>query len=399
MNINTSKLLRSLLLASLALVSIPGWSAISPPPTSFVQPASIMIPLGQPAAMTVTWIVSTSQFGATISSSSGQFRIANLLVALHTVNTAVSAVAPLAGNSATVYITETVLVPPEISILATRSGLTQLVYERTFSDGTAGTAAISTGIQVGGSGAGPFSVSRIALAFDDGAVVRVVPDKSRLRAAAELTLAGSGFLKGEWEIADPGSTSGIPIFRQWQPVMQGAGGSEKVKLTSPDLPTDMPGLYMVRLNVTSPPPSFEPPVLYYYVGEPKAGTPLALMPMTVMNPPNHTYIEPTTQFAWQPVKGALVYKIEIFATPKESSIDLPDLGSNPVEEDPQLVRRALSHPPMAGMLVNAKQTQTTLSAATRSKLQQQHSFFWRVQAIGQDGTIIGEAHVRELRMP
>jgi hypothetical protein len=75
------------------------------------------------------------------------------------------------------------------------------------------------------------------LAFDDGAVVRVVPLKSRLSAAAEVSYNGSGSFSGYWEVADPGSTSGTPIFRQLQSLSQGLGGAERVKVTSQNLTT------------------------------------------------------------------------------------------------------------------------------------------------------------------
>jgi hypothetical protein len=156
---------------------------------------------------------------------------------------------------------------------------------------------------------------------------------------------------------------------------------------------------MVRLRVTAPLPGFDPPVLYYYVGEPKPGTPFSFMPITVMNPPNQAYVDSATQFSWQPVKGARAYKIEIFASPEAPSSNLPELGGAPITEDAQLISRALSRPPMAGMLVTGNQTQTTLSVSTRAKLQQQHSYFWRIQAIGEDGATVGEAQVREIRVP
>ena len=92
-----------------------------------------------------------------------------------------------------------------------------------------------------------------------------------------------------------------------------------MKMKSPDLPTGSLGLYMVRLRVTAPVPGFEPPVLYYYVGEPKPGTPLAFMPITVMSPPDQAYVDAATPFSWRPVKGARAYKIEIFANPETAA--------------------------------------------------------------------------------
>ena len=51
------------------------------------------------------------------------------------------------------------------------------------------------------------------------------------------------------------------------------------------------------------------------------------------------------------------------------------------------------------MIVAAAQTQVALTSATRARLQPRHSYFWRVQAIGADGGVIGAAQVRQLRVP
>jgi hypothetical protein len=400
MYISMKNLLRWLLLAFLTSLSVPGWAVIA----GSAQPASAIIPLAQPTTLNVTWLVTTSPSqmqnqNFTLSSSFGQFVVPNMTLILCTVNTTVSGVAtgPI-GMTATAIITEAVKVPQDISVRAMRAGATSFSYSRQFSDGT--TASIlSVNIQTGGSGSAGFGISRMALTFDDGAVVRVVPKKNRLSAAATVSYQGSGLMTGYWEVADPSSTSGSPIFRQLKPVSRGLGGAGRTKVSSPELPTSALGLYMVRLRLTAPLPGFEPPVLYYYVGEAKPGTPPAFMPMTVMNPPNRAYIDSTTPFSWQPVKGARAYKIEIFASPETSSNNLPEMGGDPIAEDPQLIRGALSRPPMAGMLVTGKQTRTVLSASTRAKLLPQHSYFWRIQAIGTDGSTVGEAQVRELRIP
>lgn len=387
---------RWLLLAFLTFLSAPGWAAI----TGSAQPAAITIPIAQPTSMTVTWLVTSNPPPGpnyTVSSSSGQFTAPGFT---YPINTTISGVhsGPVGAGPVTVIITEVVSIPQDLTVLATRAGSSSLSYSRTFSDSLS-TGAIAANVQIGGSGSAQFGISRMALTFDDGAIVRIVPLKSRLSASADVSYNGSGMFSGYWEVADPGSTSGTPIFWQLQSVSQGLGGTGRVTMTSQDLPTDIPGLHMVRLRTTDPLPSFDPPILSYYVGDPKPGSPFAFMPMTVMYPPSKAYVDAATQFSWQPVNGARAYKIEIFANTEAQTGNLPELGGASMAEDPQLISSALSHPPMAGMLVTGKQTQTTLSASTRAKLQQQHSYFWRIQAIGQDGTVVGEAQVREIRVP
>ncbi len=404
MNIDSiGKRLRGAIAACIALLPCYGWGAIS---GGSVQPASITIPLAQPTTITVTWLVNSSPVPAstyTVSSALGQFlAVGKGNTPLATVNTVLSSVvnvpAGFAGTG-TAIITETVAVPAEVSVRAQRLGAYSVVYARSFSDGSATTGTLQANILIGGSGLASFGISRIALSFNDGAVVRVVPARSALGAVADLTYAGSGVLRGYWEVADPGSTSGTPFFRLLQAVSQGAGGSGRAQLRSPALPTELTGLHMVRLRLTDPAPAFDPPVLYYYVGEAKPGTPFSFTPMTVLNPPDHAYLDPRTQFSWQAVKDARVYKIEIFANPDTSANALPDLGGAPAASDPLLMQRALSRPAMAGMLVAAPRTQTALSASTLAKLQPRRSYFWRVQTIGRDGALLGEAQVRELRTP
>jgi hypothetical protein len=389
-----------LLLAALgSMIAPPAWAAV----TGSVQPATVAIPLAQPSTITLVWTVTTSPSPApsfTISSSSGQFTTP-LGQPLGTVNTVISRSFSgiVGGAPATAVITETVAVSPEISVQAMKLNATSIYYQRTFTDGSLIGLITDTGISIGGSGSAQFGITRMALEFDDGAIVRVVPKDSHLSAVANLGYNGSGLFSGYWEIANPASTSGTPIFMQLQPVFQGLGGIGQAKFASPDLPTNLQGMYIARLRVTDPPTGFDPPVLYYYVGEPKAGSAFSFMPMIVMNPPNQAYLDSATQFVWQPVTGARVYKIEIYANPDTRSSSLPDLGGSPSDIDPQLVRSALSRPPMAGMLVAGSQTKTTLSPSTRAKLQKGGSYFWRIQAISRDGSTVGAAQMREFRIP
>ncbi len=122
--------------------------------------------------------------------------------------------------------------------------------------------------------------------------------------------------------------------------------------------------------------------------------------MTLIGPADRAILDRDTRFAWQPVEGAKAYKIEVFASPGTDPFDLPDLsGTSTRESDPRLARAALSAPPVSGMVVAAAQTQVALSSVSRVRLQSRRSYFWRVQAIGADGTVIGEGRVQQFRVP
>ncbi|MFQ5901728.1 MAG: hypothetical protein ACE5IH_09265 [Thermodesulfobacteriota bacterium] len=59
----------------------------------------------------------------------------------------------------------------------------------------------------------------------------------------------------------------------------------------------------------------------------------------------------------------------------------------------------ISSQPVTGMLVPARQKETPLSQMARQRLLSGQVYLWRVLAIGEDGTIIGESWFREIRMP
>jgi hypothetical protein len=366
-------------------------------------PANSLVAIGQPHGLVLSWSASVIEisagptFGYTLTSTSGQFVVgATVLGTVNTVLT-VSGVAP-SGFPATVRLPETVVVPPDVTVKANRMGSQTVSYVRVFNDGT-GPMAGSELIVIGGSGAGLFGITREALAFDDGAAVRVVQAGDVLSARAEIAFTGNGSMSAVWEVAGPSSTMGQPQFRELQQVTRGLIGREPEIVKSPNLPTDVPGYYMVRLRLAQPVPGFDPPMLSYYVGEAHSGARGGFTAMIVTGPGDGAVFERETQFAWQPVEGARVYKIELFASPGSDPFGLPDIGGSAASVDPARVRAALSAPPAAGMIVAGTQSQVALSSATRARLQPRHSYFWRVEAIGADGGVIGAAQVRQLRVP
>ena len=368
-------------------------------------PANSLVAIGQAHSLPLSWGVVLMYISAgpsvpvpyTITSTSGQFRSgATVLGTVNNVLTLSGSVP--SGVPATVRIPESVMVPPDVTVKANRLGAQTVTYVRIFNDGTTPIQG-SELIVIGGSGAGLFGITREALAFDDGAAVRVVQAGDRLSAQGEIDFTGSGSMSALWEIAGPSSTAGQPQFRELQQVTRGLIGREPEIVKSPDLPTDSPGYYMVRLRITQPLPGFDPPMLSYYVGDASSGARGAFTAMTVTGPGDGAVFDRETRFGWQAVEGAKAYKIELFASPGSDTFGLPDIGGGAARVDPARVRAALSSPPAAGMIVTAAQTEIALSSAARARLQPRHSYFWRVQAIGADGGVIGAAQVRQLRIP
>jgi hypothetical protein len=370
---------------------------------SGVQPATSIVAIGQANSLVLNWSVVSVFVGFagtmpyTVTSSSGQFVAAGAVVG--TTSTVLSAsAAAVSAIPSTVRVTESVTVPPDVAVRANRLGAPTITYVRQFNDG-AGPVALQANILIGGSGTAQFAITREALAFDDGAAVRVVQAGDALGASAVISFTGSGSVRAVWELAGPSSTPGVPAFRELQPVTRGLLGREPESVKSPGLPTDSPGYYVLRLRITDPPPGFDPPLLSYYVGDARSRARGGFTFMTLMGPGDGAIFDRDTRFAWQPVNGAKAYKVEMFASPGTDPFRLPDLSESAGGSDPAVARAALSAPAAAGMIVAAAQTQVVLSSATRARLQPRSTYFWRVQAIGPDGSVIGEAQVRQLRVP
>ena len=179
-------------------------------------PAARSVPLARASSVSLVWNVTRSTVGGTggttVSSLSGTFRAGSVTgVVLGTVTRSLSQSRPL--TPLTVFsFRESLLVPAEVVFRAHELGAERLFYVRTFDDGTgAATGAIE--LTVTGGAAGSYGVERLALTFEDGSVIDVVEPGTSLRAVARITFSGSGLLRAVWEVADPASLPGEPVFR------------------------------------------------------------------------------------------------------------------------------------------------------------------------------------------
>lgn len=380
----------SLLLLGCALGAAPARAVIG---SITPSPNSANAPLGGTVSVPVTWRVFTLD-GPFINSPNGTFRTAiGGGVVLGTVSNLLYKSTP---PNSTVTFTEVVLIPTDVIYRAYKLGLTSFLYTRDFGDGTGFSGAPQgVTINITSSAVTGFSLTSMSLMFDNGAVVRLLGQKEKLYAQADVNFTGNGLLQGAWEVADPASTAGEPIYRPLISVRQYLVGSDKQTLRSPDLPTDSSGLYLVRLRVTDPVPGFDQPVLRYFVSSGKPGEVLPIMPIGLMMPPHQTLLAPDTVFAWEAIRGARAYQIELYARIMTPADKLPSLGDDASTTPPTLP----STPPVTGMLVVGTQTQTALSVTARSHLQPGKIYLWRVLAIGGDGSIVGESPVREIRLP
>lgn len=363
-------------------------------------PASQAVSVGNASSISVVWNVRHDELSCvpTITSQAGEFRAQNIAgPVLGTVPLPVSRTVGCSGVGFITYpFAESVLVPADVVQRALKLGATRIVYIRTFTAFVSSTGVVNLDIR--SSSAATFGVTHEALSFDNGAPVRILPRGEPLSARAEIGYNGAGVLQAVWEVASPASTSGTPIYSVVSHVRKNLTSGEREVLNSPALPTASTGLYLVRLRITSPEPPFEAPVIRYFVGEGRPGHELPPQPLALGAPPRHVLLAPDTDFAWEAIKGARAYQLEIYRSGVDQAYGLPDLGGETALR-PTDVAAALSRPPVTGMLVPGKQRRTTLSAAARQHLLSGQVYLWRVVAIGEDGARIGQSPVRELRTP
>jgi len=133
-----------------------------------------------------------------------------------------------------------------------QGGVVAVALAATLGLSWAGMSAVPTSAadRVGGT----FALERVDLKFAGGEKVRVLAAGQDVRAEAEITFAGSGQLVGAWEIAEPVSTAGAPQFRTLELVSRLLGVGRREVLSSPLLPSVVPGTYLLRLKITTPAP-------------------------------------------------------------------------------------------------------------------------------------------------
>lgn len=231
-------------------------------PTDFTvtaEPPAANVAVGQPATLDVTWTAAGFEDCRHASSPAGRFETLDgrpLGI--------VSAGLDLGFGSAD----ETVRVPAQATLEASALGADRIRYVRQFSDLFGSSRSRGLSLELTGGIAAPFALTRLALQFRGGEVFRLVDQGEDLTATAEITYTGSGLLQAAWEVADPATTSGLPVFREIGLVRRRLSAGGELRLDSPVLPAELTGTHLVRLRIDDPATDFaEPPVLPYQVAE------------------------------------------------------------------------------------------------------------------------------------
>ena len=358
--------------------------------------------LGRTSTVVVHWSVQGTVFGnapvdpAAIKSSPLQFTAPDLTV-LGTQAKTLSK--PKVTGPYNVSFTEAVTIPSSIIYTAYKRGDPTLLITRKFWDTsdpgyTVFTTATAT-VALTSSAAAGFNISRQELIFDNGSYTRRILRGEPLHAVAQFKYSGSGLLRGVWELATPSTTYGEPVYRRLKNVRKffGAGGTETLR--SPLLESNQQGRYLIRFRVEEPATGFDDLVLEYFVGQEMAH--IAAPPITLeLTGPNHgVSLHPKTTFHWREVANAKAYRLDLYK--KSTSLEFPVEGTEAGGYESAKNPNTLAGAPVTGKLVPATTTRLSLSTISRERLQPGYRYWWRIIAIGEDGSVISQSPVREIR--
>ncbi len=341
-----------------------------------VTPGNVAVPVGQAASASLRWTVvrntnltSGLPAGENIVSERGEFRDAAGQL-LGRVERRLQQTRPVSGSgNDTFTFRETVRAPAALLYQAHKAGLTHIYYQRTFDDGSAAQSA-STEMRLTSAAAAGFSLSRLALSFEGGWLHRVVASGEVLRPRAVVSFSGSGQFRATWEVAEPATTRGEPVFRPLISVRRYLTAGGEASIEGPVLPTRSKGTYLLRLRIDAPDVGIAPPLLRYVV-EPAADR--ALPPLATQSPPLGARLTETTRFQWSPVAGARAYQVEIRDT------------------------ESVTGPPLTGLVATAEQNHVILPPHTRERLKPGR-YYWRLLAIDPQGGMLAASPPRELRV-
>ncbi len=276
-------------------------------------------------------------------------------------------------------------------------GMRLVALRRSFVDPIGGGAVeASMSLQLSRSGlsmtrdalTGSLSVQDLRLEFSNGNDIDLVEMNEPLQVKLILSHSGTGLLEGRWQVAEPGSSDSLPLYRTLALVRRNITTTQRSILKSPVLPTSRAGRYRVRFCVTNrdmdrdgssatgqcPIENLVIDAAYQVQG----GESMGVTTIRTLSP-NREHIYTDTAFSWQAVTGAKVYQMQVFAL-------VPGSGSLPsAEEQAETVEPRF----IVGMVLPAETTRTPLSELIRSKLRPNQRYLWRITAHDETGRLLG----------
>lgn len=367
-------------------------------PTSTGTPSSRNVALDRGASVNITWrFTITGATSPATQVSSGSYSIVSSIPTITVSKPLLQSFpsTPFPTNR-TVIVAEAIFIPQNILYQIYKSGSTSFIIRRTFTDDTpASSGPVDVSLTLTGSGASGFAINTVSLRFDDNSARRVVPRSSTLGVAVKMNYTGAGMCEAVWEIAEPTSTFGQPVFRPiyWIRQYQGGGGGE-TRITGPSLPTAQTGLHLIRLRFTAPMTEFSPPTIKYYVYDKGKRPRLAVDDLQLISPGAATSIGANTQFQWQRITGASSYRVEFYAEKTN-----PMTAQLPSMESDNKAQTTIDEPLVSGIMVPGDKQSVTLPITAKKKLIQGRWYYWRVAAFDKNGARIAVSDPRKILMP
>lgn len=314
------------------------------------------------------------------------------------------------GQPTAFSFSETLTVPAAISTQAAAQGARELSYVRPFSVNGIPVTGVQTlrltdpaaplpntarslpeNSEVTASG---LILRRLALRFDDGAPVASVSRDEALRAEAIIHYDRAGLLEAVWEVATPATTRGQPVFRRLDNVREYLGAGQQSNLRSPKLPTDQPGLYLLRLRLVHPTleqsGTREPNdiVLRYQVSS-RSTHEAQWVPHLNGARAVAATLGADTEFTWPAIATTHAYQLEFYAQPPE-----PDVASE--RPGPDRVPNRFTREPTTGLVLKSNTRSTRLSSAVLHRLEPGTTYSWRVVAVDASGRVLAASPLQTL---
>jgi len=223
-----------------------------------------------------------------------------------------------------------------------------------------------------------FSIQRLQLSFPNQTSLIVVEPGSSLAANLDVNYSGTGILEGRWQIAEPGSSEGLPLYRNLKLEKRSLTKAQHTRIVSPALPTGKPGKYLLRFCVIDrsqtdlsstndfncPNEQLKVEAAYQVMADKKK--------VDEIKASSSSKVDKESEFKWSGVTGAVVYQLQVF--------------DKVAEQEPVFV---------TGMLLPQTPLKTTLSDLVINKLHAGKVYQWRINALNSQGQLIGQSAMQQ----
>jgi hypothetical protein len=203
----------------------------------------------------------------------------------------------------------------------------------------------------------------------------VVKQKQLLQAELKVSHSGTGILRGAWQIAEPGSSESKPIFKTLRTVAQQLSKQQFNVVTSPVLPTNKTGKYILRFcvsdfaNVSNQDlmcPGVQVETVYQVVSAIDKVLPIKLQS------PGKGSVSADTVFSWQPAANTVVYQLQVFSYQPNTEAEF-----------------------IVGLLLPNNKTQSPLSPLVLNSLTDGLQYQWRINALNSEGMTVAQSELSQ----